>query len=78
MEVKIKPYNEMSNFGIWQRRMQGLLVQSRMQISLLGIEKKLQDTTNAWEVGIEATFLLHMINSGSKYEPTIPIPIRIS
>ena len=43
MVVKIKPYDEVINFGIWQRRMRGVLVQSNLHGALLGLEKKPQD-----------------------------------
>ena len=43
MNVKIKPYGEVINFGIWQRRMQGVLIQSNLQVALLGLEKKPQE-----------------------------------
>ena len=46
MKVKIKPYDEVINFGIWQRRMRGVLVQSNLQVALLGLEKKPQEISD--------------------------------
>ena len=35
MEVKIKLYDKVINFGIWQRQMRGVLVQSNLHVALL-------------------------------------------
>ena len=47
MKIEIKSFDEKINFGLWQRRMRGILVQQRLQIALLGIEKKPENMTDA-------------------------------
>lgn len=47
MKFEIKPFDEKINFGLWQRRMRGVLVQQRLVIALLGIEKRPVDMTEA-------------------------------
>ena len=47
MKIEIKSFDEKINFGLWQRQMRGVLVQQRLQIALLGIEKKLENMTDA-------------------------------
>jgi hypothetical protein len=47
MKIEIKSFDEKINFGLWQRRMRGVLVQQRLQIALLGIEKKPENMTDA-------------------------------
>ena len=47
MKSEIKPFDEVINFGLWQRRMRGVLVQQRLQIALLGITEKPDDMTDA-------------------------------
>ena len=39
IEVKIKPYDEVINFGIWKIRIRGVLVQLNLHVALLGLEK---------------------------------------
>jgi hypothetical protein len=34
MKVEIKPFDEKINFGLWQRRMRGVLIQQRLQVAL--------------------------------------------
>ena len=47
MKFEIKPFDEKINFGLWQRRMRGVLVQQRLVIALLGTEKRPVDMTEA-------------------------------
>lgn len=43
IEIKIKPYDEIINFGIWQRWMRGILIPLNLQLALLGLKKKPQE-----------------------------------
>ena len=53
MKTDMKAFDEKINFGLWQRRMRGVLVQQRLQLALLGVEGRPVGMTDAEWIDID-------------------------